>query len=358
MQQGGAETVGDRTVRRQGMVLPASAKSSDQGISMTSRVSVSPGDKSGHGESLSTTDSAPLAPIFDIQRFSVHDGPGIRTLVFFKGCPLHCAWCSNPESQTRDPQLMFYPEKCIGCQRCVGVCETGASFVVDNVVRYDRALCNSCGRCVDACPADARRMAGTLMDVAQVMEEIEKDWLFYQRSNGGVTFGGGEATLYPAFVDAVALRCQAKGIHTAIETCGFADWSVLERATRHIDLVLYDVKHMESDVHRALCGQGNELILANLAKLCRLRRSEIVVRVPILPGLNDDEAHINHLARFVGALDGGVKRVELLAYHRFGVKKYERLGREYELDGMGVPDDEDLAAIKEVMESHGLHVKV
>lgn len=195
------------------------------------------------------------------------------------------------------------------------------------------------------------------MDVDQVMEEIEKDWLFYQRSGGGVTFGGGEATLYPAFVDAVASRCKSKGIHTAIETCGFGEWGVLERATRHVDLILYDIKHMDSGVHRAFCGQGNELILANLIRLSRLQRSEVVVRVPVLPGLNDDEIHIRRLARFVSTLGLGVKRVELLAYHRFGLKKYERLEREYELIDMGVPDDEHMAAVKEVMESYGLLIK-
>ncbi len=195
------------------------------------------------------------------------------------------------------------------------------------------------------------------MDVDQVMEEVEKDWLFYKNSGGGVTFGGGEATLYPDFVDAVASRCKSKDIHTAIETCGFGEWAVLERATRHVDLVLYDIKHMDSDVHRAFCGQGNELILANLAKLSRLRRSDIVVRVPILPGLNDDETHVRRLAHFVSTLGDGVKSVELLAYHRFGLKKYERLGREYELKDLGVPDDDCLAAIKEVMESYGVLVK-
>lgn len=278
-------------------------------------------------------------------------------MVFFKGCPLRCAWCSNPESQVGGPQLMFYPEKCIGCQKCILACQTRAAFVASDIVYYDRSLCSECGRCVDACPADARRMAGRSMDVDEVMKEIEKDWLFYERSGGGVTFGGGEATLYPAFVNDLASRCKAKGMHTAIETCGFAEWSVLERATEHIDLVLYDIKHMDSEVHRAFCGQGNELIIANLIKLCELRRSEVIVRVPVLPGLNDDEVHINQLAHFVSTLGDGVKRVELLAYHRFGLKKYERLERAYELEDMGVPDDEHMAAIKEVIESHGVLVK-
>lgn len=298
-----------------------------------------------------------LAPVFDIQRFSVHDGPGIRTLVFFKGCPLRCAWCSNPESQASGPQLMFYPEKCIACHKCIGVCDSGAAFVASDIVRYDRSLCGACGSCVDVCPADARKMAGRPMDVDQVMEEIEKDWPFYERSGGGATFGGGEATLYPAFVDALATRCKSKGVHTAVETCGFGEWGVLERATRHIDLVLYDIKHMDSAVHRSLCGQGNELILANLLRLTRLHRSEVIVRFPVLPGLNDDDVHIHQLAHFVSTLGDEVKRVELLAYHRFGLKKYERLQREYELKDMGVPDDEHVAAIKEVIESHGVLVK-
>lgn len=196
------------------------------------------------------------------------------------------------------------------------------------------------------------------MDVDEVMEEIEKDRLFYQNSGGGATFGGGEATSYPAFVDAVASRCRSKGIHTAIETCGFGEWGVLERATRHVDLILYDIKHMDSDVHRAFCGQGNELILENLVKLSRLRRSAIIVRVPILPGLNDGETHVRRLAHFVSTLGDGVNCVELLAYHRFGLQKYERLEREYELRDMEAPNDDHMAAVKEVMEAYGVLVKI
>jgi pyruvate formate lyase activating enzyme len=252
---------------------------------------------------------------------------------------------------------MIYPEKCIDCRKCIAVCESGASFIESGVVCYDRALCTACRRCAEACPAEARKMVGEVVDVDHVMKEVEKDYLFYVRSHGGVTFGGGEATLYPAFVDAVASICKSKGIHTAIETCGYAKWEVLERATRQIDLVLYDIKHMDSDAHAALCGHGNERILTNLTRLGRLGRSDVIVRIPILPGLNDDEVNIDRTARFISSLGDAVTRVDLLAYHRFALGKYQRLEREYQPKEMDVPDDARMSAIKEAMQSYGLIVQ-
>ncbi|RLC60937.1 MAG: glycyl-radical enzyme activating protein [Chloroflexi bacterium] len=298
------------------------------------------------------------APVFDIQRFSVHDGPGIRTLVFLKGCGLRCPWCSNPESQLSQPQLMLYPEKCIGCHKCLEVCEFGAIFVEGEQLHYNRQLCRACGKCAEVCPAEARKLVGKYVDVDYVIKEIEKDALFYRNSGGGVTFGGGEPALFPEFVKAISTECRKRGINVAIETCGYAPWRNLKTIAASVDLIMFDLKHMDAHTHRKLCGHSNKLILDNLEKLCTLGGNEIIVRMPIIPGLNDEEENIHNTAEFVLSLGGAISRIELLPYHKFGIKKYERLGMLYQIEDVEVPSDEHMIAIRKIMEKYGLHVKI
>lgn len=298
------------------------------------------------------------ALVFDIQKFSVHDGPGIRTLIFMKGCLLTCVWCSNPESQSRAPELAFYGERCVRANRCIEVCPTQAISVKENGLVLDKSLCNLCGKCVEACYAGAWKMFGMVVDVDHVMREIEKDAIFYRNSGGGVTFGGGEPLLYTDFISAVAKRCQSEGIPVAIETCGYVSWRNLESVLDNVGLVMFDIKHMDPKMHKELCGRSNQLILKNLKHLSQRDDIEVVVRVPIIPGLNDTEDNINNTARFVASLRGNIKRVELLPYHKFGENKYERLGREYALKGLKIPSDERMRDIKRTMEGYGLNIQI
>lgn len=298
------------------------------------------------------------AIIFDIQKFSVHDGPGLRTLIFMKGCPLACIWCCNPESQSRALELVFYVERCIRSNRCLEVCPARAISVKENRLVLDKILCNLCGKCVEVCYAEAWKMFGRVVDVDYVMKEIEKDVAFYRNSGGGVTFGGGEPLLYPDFVSAVAKRCQSAGIPVAIETCGYVPWKNLERVLDNMDLVMFDIKHLDPKMHKELCGCSNQLILKNLKALSRINNTEVIVRFPIITGLNDTEDNVNSTARFVASLNGNIKRVELLPYHKFGEKKYERLGRKYTLKGLEIPSDEHMHAIESIMENYGLNVQI
>jgi len=275
-----------------------------------------------------------------------------------KGCPLACLWCSNPESQSKEPQLVFYEEKCIRADKCWQVCPTGAISVKDNRLVLDKHLCNLCGECVEACYAGAWKMFGMAADVDNVVREIEKDALFYKNSGGGVTFGGGEPLLYPDFITAVASRCQSEDIPVAVETCGLVPWRNFEKILGNVDLVMFDIKHMDPQQHKELCGRSNQLILKNLARLSRRGGVEVIVRVPIIPGINDAEDNISKTARFVALLRGNIKAIELLPYHKFGENKYGRLGRKYSLAGLKVPSDEHMQNIKSMMDGYGLDIKI
>jgi pyruvate formate lyase activating enzyme len=296
------------------------------------------------------------AVIFDIQRFSVHDGPGIRSLVFFKGCALHCAWCSNPESQSTKPELAFFSNRCVGCRNCLSVCGHGACRSNnDGGLRFDRRLCADCGDCTEACYADARVMIGRRMSVDDVLCEVRKDAVFYRHSGGGVTLGGGEPAIWPRFAARLLRALKADGMHTAIETCGQVEYGEFERLVPHLDLVMYDVKHMDSVQHERYTGATNEKVLANLDRLAA-EEVEIVVRIPVIPGVNDDTENIGRTADF--AAIRGIARVDLLPYHRYAQDKYARLVREYGLAGLQPPTDEHMAELAAVVRSRGLTCQV
>ena len=297
------------------------------------------------------------ALVFDIQRFAVHDGPGIRTLVFFKGCPLRCRWCSNPESRICAPELGYVPGRCLACLACVEACARAAVAAgPDGRPLTDRERCASCGDCTAVCFADARVLTGRRLTVAEVMAEVRKDVVFYRRSGGGVTLGGGEVLVWAAFAAELLAACKAEGLDTAVETGGCGPWSDLARLVPLVDRWYYDVKHADPGEHARLTGAGNGEILENLERLAAAGAS-IVVRVPVVPGLTDDEGDVRAIARLV-AKGRLAERIELLPYHRLGEEKYARLGRVYELAGLEPPGEERLRALAAVVEAEGVPVRV
>lgn len=299
--------------------------------------------------------------VFNIQRYSIHDGPGIRTLVFFKGCPLRCLWCDNPESQRKIPELVYDPGKCIGSKACLEACPVGAlsgaeTDCGDWRVDIDRALCNDCAKCAESCAPQALTMMGHRMSLGEVMKEVEKDRQFYKRSGGGVTLSGGEPTAQLEFATALLRQCHARGIHTAIETCGYREWDGFSQLLRHTDLVLCDLKHMDSEKHKLFTGVPNEPILENARRIAG-EGIPMSVRFPIIPGYTDGERNIRAAARFVAAL-GTVGEIHLVPYHRLGEFKYARLGREYELTTLRPPSESDMKRHVEMIESYGLKAQV
>jgi pyruvate formate lyase activating enzyme len=306
---------------------------------------------------LDRADGGTTGWVFNIQKFSVHDGPGIRTTVFLKGCPLRCAWCDNPESQSKEPHMVFWDERCIRCNTCLSVCPQSA-IVADEAGRKQVSpeRCDLCGRCLEECYAGALERIGRLVTVDQVLSLVEEDRPFYDQSGGGVTLSGGEPFTQPGFSQSLLRGCQERGIRTAIETCGHAPWKVCQALLPHLDLILYDLKEVDPVRHRRYTGVSNELILNNLRRLARTDKP-IVVRRPVIPGYNDDEESIHALARFVRQLDT-VREINLLPYHRFGQGKYERLGTEYPMGDEPSLKEEEVAGLRDVLVSYGFQVKI
>lgn len=294
--------------------------------------------------------------VFDIQRYSINDGPGIRTTVFFKGCPLTCLWCDNPESQYSFPQLLFFDSLCTKCLNCVKVCPTGASSSNSNGnIHIDRNLCKAFGTCVEACLSKARAISGKLMTVTEVFEIIKQDELFYRNSGGGVTASGGEPTSQSEFLLELFKKCQEYGFHTTLDTCGYVEWRVLGRILRYTDLVLLDIKNMNTQKHIELTGVDNSLILENAKRMVE-QEKPIRIRVPLIPGCNDSEENIKATCEFVKTL--GLREVDILPYHPLGAKKYRSVGREYGLSYASLYSDAQVEAIKRIFESYDLLVTI
>jgi pyruvate formate lyase activating enzyme len=293
--------------------------------------------------------------IFDIQRFSLHDGGGIRTLVFMKGCPLRCEWCSNPESQTSKPQLIFYKELCIGCGECLGVCKFGATG--KSIWDVDLEKCVGCGACVEKCFSGAKRIVGRQYTVGEVLDIILKDEVFYEVSGGGVTIGGGEPANQPRFVSELLRASREKGIHTAIETCGYARWETFKTILDYTDLLLMDIKHMDPDLHKEKTGVDNALILENAKKACKTVK-KMRIRLPFIPGYNDTDENLHALARFAAEELPDVERLDLLPYHSTGASKAARIGAEYPFHEETEQTKQDIERAKKIIRSYGVTVKV
>jgi len=266
-------------------------------------------------------------------RFATHDGPGIRTTIFFNGCPLACWWCHNPESQSLRPSAMYAEERCRHCGDCIQACPERAIEEVNGVLRT-RDTCRRCGTCADACQADARRLAGRRVSLSELLAEIERDLVFFEQSGGGVTLSGGEPLAQPRFALALLRACRERRIHTTVETCGFAPQATFQAVAREAALVLFDLKTLDGDKHQRYTGVFNDLILCNLEWLAATG-SPLVVRIPVIPTFNDSAKDARQFARYLSGL--GVSRASLLPYHAAGREKYKRLGRAPRWSGESAP---------------------
>ncbi len=275
--------------------------------------------------------------VFDIQRTSLHDGPGIRTAVFLKGCPLQCAWCHNPESQSKVKEVSFRPESCAVCGDCVSTCQHGAHSIVDGVHLYDRTLCEQCGDCVETCLYEALKLAGKELTVREVMTVVLRDRLFYEQSGGGLTLSGGEPMLQPEFSLELLKAAKAEGLHTCLDTCGWTSQRAYEQVLPFVDLFLFDYKATDPEAHKQWTGVSNELILSNLDFLVR-RGASVRLRCPLVPGINATPEHlagISALSKRYPDLDG----IDLMAYHNVGNSKYERYGLNNPLPDLQTTED-------------------
>ncbi len=294
--------------------------------------------------------------IFNLQRYSIHDGPGIRTTVFLKGCPLRCLWCQNPESQAARAQVFFVKENCKGCGACVRACPEGAIDLVEGRSRTNRDLCTGAGKCAEVCPNEARNLMGRQITAGEVFDEVAADDIFYQRSGGGATLSGGEPLAQPEFATAVFRLCRDASIHTTLDTCGYAPWETMRRVLEHVDLVLYDFKHMDPEQHRRYTGVSNELILQNAKRIHHELGIPLLARVPVIPGYNDGLENLGATARFIATELGDSIRVHLLPYHRLGEAKHERMEQPGKSIAAQPPSEEYMEEIRQVLESFGLTV--
>ena len=296
--------------------------------------------------------------VFNIQRFSIHDGPGIRTTVFLKGCPLHCGWCSNPESERVSPEIITRDVKCIRCGKCVKACSQQAITVLENTRTIQWEKCNYCMKCAEVCPSGAIGRAGEYMTVARVIDTVGRDAGFYGRTNGGMTLSGGEPLVQWQFALELLQAAKRRGLHTALDTTGYADWETLDEILKFTDLVLYDVKHLNSARHQEATGVPNERILDNLRKTVAKPGVKVWVRHAVIPQFSDSEDELEELCKLVLTLKPPVEKISLLPYHKFGELKYAARGKVYPWKGIPVMTEEQVGRLKKLVESHGIKVDV
>src|SRR5271157_1621965 len=295
-----------------------------------------------------------LGLVFNIMRFALHDGPGIRTTVFLKGCPLSCWWCHNPESRSRETEVVYVTERCIRCGDCVRACPEAALALDEQVVR-DPHLCRLDMRCVDACSTGAQGIFGRWMSLSDIMAEVLKDQIFFDESRGGATISGGEPLMQAEFVEALLAACRAQRIHTVLDTCGYAESRVVERIRSKVDLFLFDLKLMDPIKHQQFTGVSNTQILENLRLLAE-SGSAVIVRIPVIPGVNDDDDNFSAVSSFLSPL--GLRNIDLLPYHRIASGKYSKLGLRYRMEGLLPPTAEHLQTIAARLRRDGFHVQI
>ena len=291
--------------------------------------------------------------IFNIQKFSVNDGPGIRTTVFMKGCPLNCLWCHNPESKMAKPELMYSAGKCISCMACVKACPLGCHKITESGHVFDRSACIACGKCAETCYSDALSLAGEVKTVDEVITEVMKDKVFYENSGGGMTLSGGEPLMQIDFTLALLKAAKENGLHTCIETCGFTKAENIEKIAPYIDIFLYDFKESDPKRHKEYTGVSNELILSNL-KLLDSLGCKSVLRCPIIPGLNDRDEHFKAIADTANALEN-VLEINIEPYHPLGKDKAKSLGRDYPLGDLSFSSDE---TVKGWIDAVAMHTQI
>ena len=294
--------------------------------------------------------------IFDIKKYAIHDGPGIRTTVFFKGCPLSCWWCHNPESLSTSPQRIYRRERCIGCRECLAACSNGAIREFEGQLQWAADDCRYCRNCAEACPAEAVEFIGQTMTVEEVVAEIAKDTLFYDQSNGGVTISGGEPLMQPSFLMTLLDACGEKGIHRTVDTSGYTDTQTLLETASRTDLFLYDLKHMDPEKHFRYTGVSNDTILNNLKQLSH-RGARIIIRLPVVPGINADEENIDRTGALAASLPG-VIGINILPYHCAADAKYRNLGLKNKAFDVQHPSEDVSASVARHLESYHLEVKI
>lgn len=293
--------------------------------------------------------------VFNIEHFAIHDGPGIRTTVFLKGCPMACIWCHNPEGLSTGRHIVRYDEKCIGCGNCVNTCPQKSLGMTPDGILRDTQKCLCCGKCVEICCANAVEMVGGPMTSKEVADIALKDVAFYDESGGGVTFSGGEPLLQWEFVSECSRLLKEKGIHIAVETSGCVGKKVIKEVAADIDLFLYDLKHIDTDAHKEYCGTGNEQILENLQTLSETGK-EIIIRMVVVPGVNDDPGTIERLCDFLERIDG-VGFISLLPLHKSAAQKYRRLDKSFPIAGFEVPDGDRMALVAGMFKARGFSVQ-
>ena len=299
--------------------------------------------------------------IFDVSHYMLEDGPGIRTNIFVKGCSLRCRWCSNAYGLSPHIQLGYAQEKCTGCGACYSVCpESAISWNKNHIAVQNFQKCKNCLKCVPVCMTKARFQIGITVSVKDVMSEIQKDWMYYRRSGGGATLSGGEILMQPEFVREILKQCTYAGIHTAIETSANGRWEDLSRILSYCDTAFIDCKCMDSERHRVLTGVSNAVILKNIqnaAKQCRYTGTELIIRLPLIPTLNDDAENLTHTAEFVASLEGH-PLLNILPYHNYGESKYARIGKRYETGGLYPQSRDDLEVVQEILSKTGVRYSV
>lgn len=298
-----------------------------------------------------------MATIFNIQRFSIHDGPGIRTTVFFSGCPLRCLWCHNPESHEAKPQMAYFANRCMRCGACVATCPQGALSLDGSHIITDVENCIACGECLAVCPTQARKRYGEEYSVEQLLNILLRDLTYYQKSGGGVTLSGGEPLLHTAFVASLASNLQARGVHVAVESCAYADYErQIKPLITLVDLWMIDIKVMDDERHRTATGRSVTPILDNVRRLSR-DGANMIVRVPVVPHLNDNEQNMRAMAEFI-ITQTQIRDVELLPMHKLAEHKYNALGRPYPAADIPTPNASSLPALAHILAAYGLNVTI